>query len=150
MKLSTWRSAAASAVLVLGLAACGDDTTTTTSDSGAPDSGSTGGAVTYADVQDVWDAKCAGSGGHTDGGTSGGLALDDGASHANLVGVASIGAAMDLVTAGSTEDSYLWHKLNGTQADVGGSGSDMPLGTSLTLAQLSTVETWILDGAAAD
>ncbi len=148
MTLSAWRTAAASAVLVVGLVACGDDTTTT--DSGGTDSGNTTGSVSYADVQAVWDDSCGGSGCHTDGGTSGSLALDDGASHANLVGVASIGAAMDLVTAGSTDDSYLWHKLKGTQSDVEGSGSDMPLGITLTSGQFSTVETWILDGASAE
>lgn len=149
MTALTWRTLAASAVLMLGVTACGDDTTTTTTDSGTTDSG-TLGDVSYADVQAVWDATCAGSGCHTGGGTSGGLDLAEGSSHANLVGVSSIGAAMDLVTAGSTDDSYLWHKLLGTQGDVGGAGSDMPLGTSLTSGQLGTIESWILNGASTD
>ncbi len=149
MTALTWRPLAASLFLVLGTVACGDDTAT---DSGttATDSGTTGDTASYADVQAIWDDTCAGSGCHTDGGTAGGLSLESGSSHASLVGVAALGAAMDLVTAGSTDDSYLWHKLNGTHADVGGSGSQMPLGPELDSTQLGTVEAWILDGASAD
>lgn len=141
------RPLAAGFFLILGAVACGGDDTTT--DSSTTDSGATGD-VTYADVQAIWDASCGGSGCHTNGGTSGALALDAGSSRDNLVGVASIGAAMDLVTAGSADDSYLWHKLLGTQSDVGGSGSDMPLGSTLSASELGTIETWIDGGASAD
>jgi mono/diheme cytochrome c family protein len=130
--------------MALATIACDSDGTT---DSGATDSGGEG-EVTYADVQAIWDANCAGSGCHTDGGEKGGLTLSEGESYGNLVGVAAVGAAMDLVTtSGNTDDSYLWQKLMGTQTDVGGSGSTMPLGPELTSDQLATVETWILDGA---
>ncbi len=146
MTTRPWRPLAASIFLVFGASACSGDTT---DDSSTGDSG-TFTDVSYADVQAIWDGSCAGSGCHTSGGTSGGLALDDGSSHANLVGVAATGASMDQVTAGSTDDSYLWHKLQDTHGDAGGSGSAMPLGGSLTGSESSTVESWILNGAPSD
>ncbi|MBW2264043.1 MAG: hypothetical protein JRG91_18935, partial [Deltaproteobacteria bacterium] len=48
---------------------------------------------------------------------------------------------------GSTADSYLWHKVIGTQSSVGGSGSTMPVGGSLTPHELDLIERWIVAGA---
>lgn len=61
--------------------------------------------------------------------------------------------SMSIVEPYQPEASYLWHKINGTQADVGGSGLMMPKGragmqaTVLTQEQLDAIEKWILDGA---
>ena len=55
---------------------------------------------------------------------------------------------MPLVTPGDPEHSYLWHKVNGTQADVGGLGGAMPFGeSSLSADQLLLLRTWIERGA---
>lgn len=123
-----------------------DDTTGTTDgeETGTPST------VSYsAEIQDIWDASCV-AGCHVQGGsgmTSGGLVLTA-PSHAELVGPMSIQATtMPIVTPGDPNNSYLWHKLNGTFQDVGGSGLSMPLGTKLPQDQLDLVEDWILGGA---
>jgi hypothetical protein len=68
-------------------------------------------------------------------------------------------AATNLARAPSTESpllriapsrpsrSYLWHKLNGTQASVGGSGTAMPQGDDLPPGGLDQIRAWILEGA---
>ncbi len=54
---------------------------------------------------------------------------------------------MARVEPGSPEDSYLWHKINGTHESVGGTGGQMPLNeTPLDTATLTVIETWIREG----
>ena len=109
---------------------------------GDKDSGDSAGDVTGEDFQAFVDANCAGC--HTGGGANGGLALDDAVG--STVDVASAGLpSMVLVSPGSLDDSYLWHKLNDTQIDAGGTGDVMP--TTGVLDDLSVVEDWILAGA---
>ena len=76
-----------------------------------------------------------------------GLSFTD--AYANLVSVASTEAAgLDRVAPGSPDDSYLWHKVNGTHASVGGSGDPMPApGGGLDAGSLATIEAWISGGA---
>lgn len=121
------------ATALMGLVACGDKDEPTDS----------GGDVTSADVQAIADTSC-GEGCHTGGASSGDLALDD---VNTSVGAASSVEGMSQVEAGSTDDSYLWHKLEGTHEDVGGTGSAMPLGPALSDEDATTIETWILEGA---
>jgi len=58
-----------------------------------------------------------------------------------------------IIEPGDPAASYLWHKINGTQASVGGSGLMMPkarpgmASTVLTPEQFATIEQWILAGA---
>jgi len=55
----------------------------------------------------------------------------------------------DYVTAGSPDQSYLWHKINGTQEDVGDAfGAPMPKVGALTELEIDTIRRWIyaLDG----
>ncbi len=86
-----------------------------------PDTG-TVVAYTQAEVQAIFDTRCAGC--HI-GGTSAGLSLVN--FPAQTVGVASTEQpAMKRIEAGSKEDSYLFHKLAGTHLTVGGSGGRMP------------------------
>ena len=141
--------------LVAGLAACADagapgggggsvsddGGTVSPTDTGTP----TGGPLGYAaDIAPVFARNCAPC--HVDGGRSGGLNLDRGPEA--LVGVASDQLpSMDLVAPGSSDDSYLWHKLDGTHRAVGGSGDAMPDGGDLTNRQLNDVERWIDEGA---
>ncbi|MFN3202792.1 MAG: hypothetical protein ACE366_30650 [Bradymonadia bacterium] len=86
-----------------------------------------GGVEPFSDdeVQELYNNTCAPC--HIGGGASGGLSLDDHV--ANTVGVvANQVGELSLIEPGDVEGSYLWHKLVGTHADVGGSGQQMPLG----------------------
>lgn len=65
----------------------------------------------------------------------------------DLVNVASNQSGLSYITPGSPAGSYLWHKINDTQASVGGSGTSMPPGGALSGADITAIETWILDGA---
>ena len=123
--------------------------TTDTAETGDTDTGETGDTdtghppISYAEIiQPIFDGKCVSC--H---GTSGGLTLVDG--YANLVGVDSTEAAgMKLVVAGDPDSSYLINKIMGTQADVGGSGVQMPKdGAALDPGSMSAITQWIVDGA---
>lgn len=96
-------------------------------------------------IQPIWDAKC-GSTCHLNAFSSGQLNLE-GDGYDDLVNVGAFQAPMQRVTPGSPEDSYLWHKLNGTQASVGGSGLDMPKLDSLSNGEMTRIELWIIGGA---
>jgi len=127
------------------------DTTTQPTTGGAESTGGTttgAGAVDYAmDIQPIWDTKCV-AGCHTPGGAASmGPVLGADVSYANLVDKQSPTVAMPLVAPGDPDGSYLWHKLNGTQADVGGSGAPMPIGVALDADTLALIEQWITDGA---
>jgi hypothetical protein len=58
-------------------------------------------------------------------------------------------ASMSRIEPGERATSYVWHKLNGTQASVGGVGSQMPLTGPpyLGTSDLDTIGTWIDEGA---
>ena len=97
-----------------------------------------------AEIQAIVNTACAGC--HTGGGASGGLASDD--ITTTWIGVPSIEApALKRIEPGSTANSYIWHKINGTQSSVDGGGSKMPLGGSLTADQIATFKAWIEAGA---
>ncbi|MBK9754677.1 MAG: hypothetical protein IPO88_14470 [Nannocystis sp.] len=129
-------------------ASTGDAQTTDAPTTDAPTTGP--GVVSYtADVQPLWDARCV-IGCHEPGGggfLTSGLDLSPAVSYAQLVGVMSVGApALSRVAASDSMGSYLWHKLNNTQVDVGGSGSQMPVG-GLPPGDLATIKSWIDGGA---
>lgn len=127
-------------LVALLLAACGEKDP----DDSAPSDDTGQGSGTLAEVQAIVDQSCSGC--HTDGGTSGNLTMDE--VHGATVGVPSTQAAgMMLVEAGSRDGSYLWHKLNGTHTDVGGSGAAMPMSGSLNAGDLETIGLWIDAGA---
>jgi hypothetical protein len=64
------------------------------------------------------------------------------------VGVASVDLPdMPLFDPGMAMNSYLWHKVNGSHAGVGGAGSQMPLGGQLTPDEVNTIAQWIDEGA---
>ena len=128
-----------------------DDTTGNPDDTtGAPDDTTgdpSGGDVSFAaDVYaPIISVKCSC---HVNG-ISGGLAMPDAATaYANLVGVpAGELLTMNRITASDSDNSYLFHKVEGTHLDVGGSGGKMPLGGSLDGGQISTIKNWIDKGA---
>ncbi|MDD9940410.1 MAG: hypothetical protein OXU20_05040 [Myxococcales bacterium] len=76
------------------------------------------------------------------------FSLKAGEAYDNLVGAPSQQQpAMQLVVPGSLNQSYLWHKLQGTQLEVMGSGEQMPSTFPLDEAQLNVFGRWIADNA---
>ncbi len=75
--------------------------------------------------------------------------LSEGNAYANIVNVESVEASpMDRIEPFDPDNSYLLHKLRGTQASVGGSGQRMPRGGPfLSAATINTIEDWVLAGA---
>jgi hypothetical protein len=64
------------------------------------------------------------------------------------VGVPSRQSPLLRVLPGRPSQSYLWHKMLGTQTGVGGSGDRMPQGGPyLGQADMDAVRAWILEGA---
>lgn len=154
----------------LSLTACGDDDDeepSTEADAGATDSGSTtdigsttdtggggddagGGGPMEATLSSVYtnvfEASCGGAACHL-GDTAVVPILDnDDGLYDRLLAEAPIND-MPYITPNDVDNSYLWHKCNGTQAEVGGSGSRMPIGPQLSGDQLDLLEAWINAGA---
>lgn len=88
---------------------------------------------------------------HSDGGgIPAGLSLASSVAYENLVGVSSIqSAGLMRVKSGDPEGSYLLHKVEGTQAAVGGSGQRMPPPPAATLTNddVALFRQWISQGA---
>jgi hypothetical protein len=55
--------------------------------------------------------------------------------------------SMMLVKPGSTQESYLWHKVDGTFKEVGGTGMIMPSTIPLNAEEKKIFERWIVAGA---
>ena len=105
----------------------------------------TGGDTTYSDIAPILESTCRPCHYMPPATPSGGFELTDASS---LVGVASNQlTSMSYVTPGDPDNSYLWHKLAGTQASVGGSGVRMPSASGLPQGDLDAIEAWILGGA---
>lgn len=130
-----------SGALVL-LAACAGDGTGPGNDTG-------GGATFAADVQPILTANCALSGCHAGTSPQQGMNLAAGQAYLNIVSVQSMEVpSLFRVAPGQPDSSYLVHKIQGTQASVGGGGSQMPLGGApLSQEQIDTIRAWISDGA---
>lgn len=113
--------------------------------------GTTGGGAGLshaADIQPIWDAKCVSACHETGGAAATILLLTEGDAFAALVDAQSPSIpGLTLVVPGDRESSYLWHKVNGSQADVGGGGLKMPIGGSLDASDLETIGQWIDEGA---
>ena len=60
-----------------------------------------------------------------------------------LVGVRSTQANMDLLVPGNHTESYLWHKVNGTQGIAGGMGQRMPTDQPWSEETIGTLGVWI-------
>jgi hypothetical protein len=76
------------------------------------------------------------------------FSLKIGEAYDALVGVPSGQVpTMQRVKPGSLNESYLWHKINGTQAEVHGSGQIMPPGVPLRADELDLFGRWIAAGA---
>jgi hypothetical protein len=126
-----------------------------------------GGTITtsfyQANIQPIFDNPVNGpcSSCHAVAGGSGNLSLNFSNAYANLVGVASSALpSMARVTAGNHNNSYLWHKINGSHVTIAGgpngAGRMPPGGASLTTRDtdgdgtndLLEIQNWIDGGAA--
>lgn len=101
------------------------------------------------DVQPLYDSYCVSC--HMLESAQGGLVLEQGEAHSQLVGVPSTQIEMARVTPGDPERSYLLHKLRGTHLKVGGSGLPMPYGAEvsagMSAAAIALIERWVAEGA---
>jgi hypothetical protein len=106
----------------------------------------TAGAPSFmVDIWPIFDDRCSC---HGDANGAGKLRLAMEDAYTNLVDKPSIQVPeMLLVKPGSAMDSYLWHKLNDTQDDVGGKGKRMPPSGKLKMAELDLIQQWIDGGA---
>ena len=103
-------------------------------------------ALSFAtDVAPILNASCTPC--HIGGGSSGSMNLSSGVSA--IVNVASVAVpTMDRVEPGDPANSYLSHKVHGTQVAAGGGGNQMPQNNpALSAMDLATIDQWITDGA---
>jgi hypothetical protein len=123
--------------------------TPTTSESGTEETGTVMPVDYMTDIQPIWDLRCV-TGCHIETGSAqtAGPILTAAASYADLVDAPSPTVpGIDEVEPGDPDKSYVWHKLNGTQANVGGLGLQMPQGGMLTPDELALIKAWIEQGA---
>jgi hypothetical protein len=107
-------------------------------------------AVCFArDVQPIFTDNCALSGCHAGTSPQQGQNLSQGLAYQSIVNVpANERAGMMRVQPFVPDSSYLVHKIQGTQAGVGGSGGQMPLGGApLSQSQVDVIRAWIAAGA---
>ena len=90
--------------------------------------------------QDLQDALIACTLCHNPSTKEAGLDLSD---PWTLVGVRSTQADMDLIVPGNHIESYLWHKVNGTQGIAGGMGQRMPSNQPWGEETIGTLGVWI-------
>jgi mono/diheme cytochrome c family protein len=103
----------------------------------AADDDGDGFALIGADLQPIFDTSCVGC--HGASTASGDLVLEGPDVVETLLGESSA-AGMPYIDSGFLENSYLWHKVNGTHLSVdGGSGSLMPMGATLSSADLDLI-----------
>ncbi len=110
--------------------------------------------VTLSDVQPIFTSTCALSGCHAATNPELGMSLSVGQTFANVVNVpATELSTMNRVTPGQPDNSYLFHKVQGTHLvlDPPGSGVQMPKGRSpLTQMEIDLIRAWIEAGAQPD
>ena len=105
-------------------------------------------ATLSGDVQPIFSSNCAFSGCHAGSNPELGLDLSPGQTFGNLVDVPSVQAPLARVRPLLPDSSYLVHKIQGTQASVGGSGERTPLtGGALTADEIAVIRDWIEAGA---
>lgn len=141
-------------VLTLAVSCGGSSSSSDSTDTGDDTTTDTGtDSATLSTIQsEIFTPNCALSGCHASTSASGGLSLADGESFSNLVGEDSTEAtSLKRVLASDPDNSYLINKLEGTQADVGGSGANMPKNAAaLSAEDIAQIREWITNGAAND
>ena len=100
-------------------------------------------------VQPIFTSNCALSNCHIAPNPQQGQDLSTGQAWSNIVNVPAVQLpTMNRVTPGDTTQSYLFHKIAGTQVTVGGSGSRMPRGLpALSSQDIAIISSWITKGA---
>jgi hypothetical protein len=105
------------------------------------------------DIQPIFDEHCV-EACHMYGGEWPLMDLSPGQSYGSIVSItAPTFPRLSIIEPGDPEQSYLWHKINGTYLEIGGNGVTMPRPrrgmdpTVLTPEQFETIEQWILQGA---
>jgi len=135
------------AVLLLAFILIGScsSTTNVTTKATMPTTSSSGISFSQ-DIQNIFNLNCVVC--HQGTNAPEGLSLEAGVSYQNIVNKDSAQSFLMLVSIGNNEESYLWHKLNGTHRDIGGSGLQMPYNLPpLTQDKLDLVKKWINEGA---
>jgi hypothetical protein len=85
---------------------------------------------------------------HLTGDEAFGMALYPGAAYKSLVTVPSGESPLVRVKPGKPDESYLIHKLEGTQGEVGGKGLQMPIDSGpLSRQEIDMIRAWIAEGA---
>lgn len=129
-------------------------TTTTTTTPTTTTTSSTLPWTWSAEVQPLLSTRCAGCHGNSGTPQYAGFAniQDPVLGYANIVSVTSVELpTMARIEPGDHLQSYLWHKINGSQLSVGGSGVRMPqFGPFLDAAELDGIAGWIDAGALND
>jgi hypothetical protein len=125
------------------IAGCSTASTTNppTSQISSPTSGN---SISFAhDIQPIFNQNCTIC--HQGNQNSSGLNLQNGSAYKNLVNVKSNQSSLLRVLPGHPDQSYLINKLLGTQAEVGGSGRQMPyeVKSSLPQTQINLIQRWI-------
>ena len=99
-------------------------------------------------VQPILSTSCALSGCHAGASPQEGMNLSSGLMHSNTVNIPSNKSSLDRIEPGQPDQSYLVHKIQGTQGTVGGSGVRMPFGGApLSQANIDIIRAWVADGA---
>ena len=133
--------------LEVGDEATTGEVTTGSEPTGAEDclqGGSPAMPPTFDDLWPMFEVSCSSEICH--GGSTLPQMPDADSAYAALVDVPS-SVGPNYVTPSEPGDSYLWHKLVGTQASVGGGGGQMPSGSTLCGEGLIAVNAWIVGGA---
>jgi len=110
------------------------------------DTGNNSGSTTFSEgVQPIFNNNCAFSGCHGNSGPQGGLVLAEGKAYNNIVSVPSSEVSgYNRIEPGKPDSSFLYLKIKSNPP----SGARMPYGGPyLSDSQISTIETWISDGA---
>ena len=138
-------------MLVLGALACaGNGTGLDANGHPIGTGGECQDSVCFArDIQPIFSANCALSGCHAGTSPQQGQNLSEGLAYQNIVNVpANERTGMMRVVPSLPDSSYLVHKVQGTQATVGGLGGQMPLGGApLSQSQINLIRAWIAAGA---
>ncbi|WP_096329426.1 hypothetical protein [Nannocystis exedens] len=85
---------------------------------------------------------------HVQGGSaSGWFILTEDVAYDNIVNQPALGAPLLLVAPGDHQSSYLWHRVNGSHLEVGGSGPQMPPGAPLPQDVIDEIAACLDQGA---
>ncbi len=100
-------------------------------------------------VQSIFTRNCAfATGCHAGPDAQQGMNLSAGQAYSNIVNVRSMQVPeLFRIAPGNADSSYLVLKIQGRAGLVGGLGTRMPLGGSLTQAQIDTIVAWVAAGA---